>query len=320
MVGVTSTQLKTHGALTFFFFLSRRQEKASQQPPWLILTLQHRELQSDLKPWLPWSHHPQSGSLIPNQENSLSTATCQPMNERRKTEGKKDTTLFLIVKMSVTLPQGHTENLSAWDFTGRRRSHPGGGQRERPGWVTCSQNVLSPRPYLVLPYRCWPGVSHSTWASDWTALPWASSSHLHSISNKQTNKYLICQLREPKAWISGPPGTGAALESEERQSKQENDQSTAAVERPEDRFCVFVFVFVFVFAGPAWLCMVAELGWARVTNPPWRCVCVCVCVFKYIKYHKRPRMGWGPGASQALSESWLIPPLGQEDCWRAAPT
>lgn len=35
------------------------------------------------------------------------------MNERRKTEGKKDTTLFLIVKMSVTLPQGHIENLSA---------------------------------------------------------------------------------------------------------------------------------------------------------------------------------------------------------------
>lgn len=32
------------------------------------------------------------------------------MNEMRKTEGKKDTTLFLIVKMSVTLPQGHTEN------------------------------------------------------------------------------------------------------------------------------------------------------------------------------------------------------------------
>lgn len=32
------------------------------------------------------------------------------MNERRKTEGKKDATLFLIVKMSVTLPQGHTEN------------------------------------------------------------------------------------------------------------------------------------------------------------------------------------------------------------------
>ena len=191
--------------LLFFFFLSRRQEKASQQPPWLILTLQHRELQSDLKPWLPWSHHPQSGSLIPNQENSLSTATCQPMNERRKTEGKKDTTLFLIVKMSVTLPQGHTENLSAWDFTGRRRSHPGGGQRERPGWVTCSQNVLSPRPYLVLPYRCWPGVSHSTRASDWTPLPWASSSHLHSISNKQTNKDLTCQLPKPKAWISGQP-------------------------------------------------------------------------------------------------------------------
>lgn len=52
------------------------------------------------------------GQLIPNQENSVSTATCEPVNERRKTEGKKDTTLFLIVKMSVTLPQGHTENLA----------------------------------------------------------------------------------------------------------------------------------------------------------------------------------------------------------------
>ena len=120
--------------------------------------LQFRELQSDLKPWLPWSHHPQSGSANP-QENSLSTATCPPMNERRKTEDKKDTTLFLIVKMSVTLPQGHTEKPSAWDFPGRRRSHTSWGRAEgkvRLSHIFWKRSIPQalPGPTLWMVTRC----------------------------------------------------------------------------------------------------------------------------------------------------------------------
>ena len=203
MVGVSSTQLKTHGALTFF--LSRRQEKASHQPPCLFLRLQLRELQSDLKPWLPWSHHPQSGSANP-QSGELSLNSNVSAHEWKEKNGRQERRNFVPYCKDVRhLTSGAHWKSSASDFPGRRRSHPGGGQRERSGWVTCSRNVLSPRPYLVLPYGCWPGVSHSTSASDWTPLPWASSSHLPSLSNKQPN---TCQLPEPKAWISGPQGQG----------------------------------------------------------------------------------------------------------------
>ena len=233
---------------------------------------QLRELQSDLKPWLPWSHHPQSGSANP-QENSLSTATCQPMNERRKTEGKKDTTLFLIVKMSVTLPQGHIENLSALP---RQEKVTSWGRAEgKSGWVTSSWNILSPRPYLVLPYRCWPGVSHSTRASDWTPLPWASSSHLPSLSNKQTNKQTNKQIPHLPPFRTKGLNLGAPRD---RGSPGVRGEAEQTGKRPKRRGSGEATRLIFsFFAVPAWLCLVAEPGWARVINPRedlYMCVCL----------------------------------------------
>ena len=168
------------------------------------------------------------GQLIPHQEKSLSTAKCQPMNERRKTEGKKDTTLLLIVKMSVTLPQEHTENLSAWDFPGRRRSHPG----VKVSHVFQERSLPQALPYGMLTRRLTLNQSQ------------VIEFLFPSLSNKQTNKYLICQLWEPKAWILGPPrDRGRGVWGLHR--KQENEQGTVAVKRPLDRLSFFLFFFFF---------------------------------------------------------------------------
>jgi len=83
------------------------------------------------------------------------------------------------------------------------------------------------------------------------------------------------------------------------------------VERPLDWF-------FFCFCCARLTVSGCRTGLGPSHKPAWRFV--YVCVFKYIKFHRRPGRGGGLGAWQALSASWLVPPLGQEGCWRAAPT
>ena len=196
-------------------------------------------------------------------------------------------------------------------FPGRRRSHPGVGQRERSGWVTSSWNILSPRPYLVLPYRCWPGVSHSTRASDWTPLPWASSSHLPSLSNKQTDK----QIPHLPPFQTKGLNLGAPRD---RGSPGVRGEAEQTGKRPKRRGSGEATRLIFFFCCARLTVSGCRTGLGPSHKPAWRFV--YVCVFKYIKFHRRPGRGGGLGAWQALSASWLVPPLGQEGCWRAAPT
>ena len=83
---------------------------------------------------------------------------------------------------------------------------------------------------------------------------------LLSVTNKQIPHLPSSRT---KGLNLGAPRDGAALESEERKKKQENDQSTRAVKRPLDQFCLFVCLFL----------LGAEPGWAMKI-----CVCVCVCL------------------------------------------
>ena len=85
-----------------------------------------------------------------------------------------------------------------------------------------------------------------------------SPTSLLSVTNKQIPHLPTSRT---KGLNLSAPKDGAALESEERKKKQENDQSTRAVKRPLDRFCLFVCLFL----------LGAEPGWA---------VKIGVCVFK----------------------------------------
>ena len=99
---------------------------------------------------------------------------------------------------------------------------------------------------------------------------------LLSVTNKQIPHLPTSRT---KGLNLGAPRDGAALESEERPRKQENDQSTRAVKRPLDRFFFFFFCC------------------ARLTMPGCRTGLgredLCVCVFKYIRFHRRPGRGLG---------------------------
>ena len=140
-------------------FLSRWQEKASHQPPCLFLRLQLRELQSDMKPWLPWSHHPQSWSAKP-QSGELSLHSSMSPHEWKKKNRRQERHNFVPYCQDVC----HLTSGGHWKPKPLRlpRQAKWGGQRERSDCVTCSRNVLSPRPYLVLPYGCWHLIRHLT--------------------------------------------------------------------------------------------------------------------------------------------------------------
>ena len=126
---------------------------------------------------------------------------------------------------------------------------------------------------------------------------------LLSVTNKQIPHLPTSRT---KGLNLSAPKDGAALESEERKKKQENDQSTRAVKRPLDQFCSFVCLFV--FAG----CRTG-LGHEDLR--------VCVCVFKYIRFHRRAGGGaGGQGPNMPFPRAGLSHPRGQESCWRAEPT
>ena len=148
---------------------------------------------------------------------------------------------------------------------------------------------------------------------------------LLSVTNKQTNTS-SANFPNQRPESRGPQGQGQPWSPRRGRA---NRKMTKVPRHWRGQKIDFVFLFLFLFC---WACLTVHgcrIGMGPSHKPSVKmcvcvcvcvCLCVCVCVFKYIKYHKRPRLGWGPGASQALSESWLIPPLGQEDCWRAVPT
>ena len=100
---------------------------------------------------------------------------------------------------------------------------------------------------------------------------------LLSVTNKQIPHLPTSRT---KGLNLGAPRDGAALESEERPRKQENDQSTRAVKRPLDRFFFFFFCC------------------ARLTMPGCRTGLgredLCVCVFKSLG--STGELGVVPGA------------------------
>lgn len=203
------------------------------------------------------------------------------MNERRKTEGKKDATLFLIVKMSVTLPQGHTENRALETSQAGEGHILGAGRGKGQGESRVPGMFYPPGPTWSYPTDA-DQASHTQPAQVIELLfpELLPPTSLLSV----TNKYL--PTSRTKGLNLGPPGTGAALESEERQRKQENDQGAAAVRRPLDRF------FFFFLNCCARLTVPGSRTGSGPSHKP--AVKICVCVFKYIRFHRRP--GRGPGA------------------------
>ena len=228
------------------------------------------------------------------------------MNERRKTEGKKDTTLFLIVKMSVTLPQGDTENLSPWDFQGRQ-SGVGRGKGQVVSRVPGMFYPPGPTWSYPMDADISSGISHSTRESDWTPRLWASSSHLPSLSNKGTSTSSVNLLKQwPES--SGPKVEGQPWSPRRGRGNRKTTKACGSEEATKSTFFFFFFL-----VAPAWLYLGPELYRTWVTNLLWR----FLCVFMYIRFNRRPERG--PGAKQALPPSWLYPPRGQEGCWREAP-
>ena len=194
------------------------------------------------------------------------------MNERRKTEGKKDTTLFLIVKMSVTLPQGDTENLSPWDFQGRQ-SGVGRGKGQVVSRVPGMFYPPGPTWSYPMDADISSGISHSTRESDWTPRLWASSSHLPSLSNKGTSTSSVNLLKQwPES--SGPKVEGQPWSPRRGRGNRKTTKACGSEEATKSTF----FFFFFFFGGTR-LTVPGSRTVSDLSHKPTVKISVCVYVY-----------------------------------------
>ena len=154
------------------------------------------------------------------------------MNERRKTEGKKDATLFLIVKMSVTLPQGHTENRALQTSQAGEGHILGAGRGKGQGESRVPGMFYPPGPTWSYPTDA-DQASHTQPAQVIELLfpELLPPTSLLSVTNKQIPANFPNQRPESRAPRDrGSPGVrGEAEETGKRPRRRGSEEATRSI-------------------------------------------------------------------------------------------